>query len=41
MLLEKLIGSDVGLWDRSILTQESKINIKGIHSFMISVNLCA
>ena len=24
MLLEKLTGFDVGLWDRSILTEESK-----------------
>lgn len=25
MLLEKLAGYDVGLWDRSILTPESKL----------------
>lgn len=27
MLLEKLTGFDVGLWDRSILTSESNLNI--------------
>jgi hypothetical protein len=32
-LLEKLVGPDVGLWDRTILNDESKISaIEGINS---------